>query len=121
MESPPLAHVLALDIAEIIESLSKGIDGRQLFEGQDTDGDCFPRRLLRARRERPRRRRTAEQRDEVATLQLIELHSMPASQTRIVRYRIGEAASGGMTLFHNPATHSESGPGHERPKGDVCA
>jgi hypothetical protein len=37
------------------------------------------------RRERPRRRRAAEQRDELATLQLIELHSMPASQTRMVR------------------------------------
>ena len=31
--------------------------------------------LLRARRERPRRRRAAEKRDELASLQLIELHS----------------------------------------------
>ncbi len=54
-----------------------------------------PLRLLRACRERPRRR-AAEQRDELTALQLIELHSMPTSQTRIVRYRIDEAESGGM-------------------------
>jgi hypothetical protein len=35
--------------------------------------------LLRARYERPRRR-AAEQRDELATLQLIELHSVPAAK-----------------------------------------
>src|SRR5215467_8706862 len=38
-------HVFSLDIAEITESLSKGIDGRQRFERQDTDGDYFPRLL----------------------------------------------------------------------------
>jgi hypothetical protein len=38
--------------------------------------------LLRARRERPRRRAT-EQRDELAPFQLIELHSVPASQGRM--------------------------------------
>jgi hypothetical protein len=35
------------------------------------------RRLLRARRERPRRRRSAQQRDELAAFQLIELHAVP--------------------------------------------
>ncbi len=35
-----------------------------------------PLRFLRARRERPRRR-AAEQRDELAPFQLIELHSVP--------------------------------------------
>jgi hypothetical protein len=34
---------------------------------------------------------------------LIELHSKPASQTRIVRYRIGEAESGGMGAISQPA------------------
>ena len=34
-------------------------------------------RLPRARRERPRNRRAAEQRDELAPFQLIELHSIP--------------------------------------------
>jgi hypothetical protein len=32
--------------------------------------------LLRARRARPRRRRAAEQRDEIAAPQLIEVHSI---------------------------------------------
>src|SRR2546422_10606210 len=40
------------------------------------------RALLRARRQRPRRRRSAEQRDELATFQLIELHSVPCQQAR---------------------------------------
>ena len=40
---------------------------------------------------------------------------MPASQTRSVSYRIGEAASGGMGAISQPANQSESGPGHFRP------
>src|SRR5262249_40237487 len=60
-------HVFSLDIAEITESLSKGIDGRQRFERQDTDGDYFPR-LLRTCRERPSDRRAAEQSDELTPL-----------------------------------------------------
>src|SRR5262245_13866525 len=51
------------------------------------------RRLLCARRERPRRR-AAEQRDEIAPFQLIELHSVP-SRGRIAEYRIGNGQSGG--------------------------
>jgi len=47
------------------------------------------RRLLRARVERPRRCRAAEQRDEIASLQLIELHLIPASRGRIAGYRTG--------------------------------
>src|SRR5262245_21062487 len=39
--------------------------------------------LLRPRRERPRRRRAAEQRDEFATFQLIEWHSAPAARARL--------------------------------------
>src|SRR4029077_7022346 len=41
--------------------------------------------------------------------------SMPASQTRSVSYRIGEAASGGMGAISQPANQSESGPGHTQP------
>jgi hypothetical protein len=41
------------------------------------------------RRERPRGGRAAEQRDELAAFQLIELHSIPASQGRIAGYRTG--------------------------------
>jgi len=47
---------------------------------------------LPARRERPRGR-AAEQRDERASFQLIELHSFPASQGRIAGYRIGRDQS----------------------------
>ena len=36
---------------------------------------------------------------------------MPASQTRSVSYRIGEAASGGMGAISQPANQSEAGPG----------
>jgi hypothetical protein len=52
-------------------------------------------RLLRPRGKRPRDRSAAEQCDEIATFQLIELHSIPSSQTRIVRV---------WDLFHNPPT-----------------
>src|SRR5262249_40438560 len=41
--------------------------------------------LLRARRERPCCSHAAEQRDELPSFQLIELHSVPASQGRITR------------------------------------
>jgi hypothetical protein len=52
----------------------------------------------------------ADERDELAALQLIELHSIPASQTRIVRYRIGEAASGGMGAISRALRHAGSSP-----------
>jgi hypothetical protein len=52
-------------------------------------------RLLRARPERLDDRRAAEQRDELASFQLIEWHSIPASQDRIAGYRIGRDRSGG--------------------------
>jgi hypothetical protein len=55
-------------------------------------------------------RRAAQQRDELAALQLIELRSMPANQTRITRYRIGEAVSGGVGAIHNPPPQPESSP-----------
>jgi hypothetical protein len=50
-----------------------------------------------ARGERPRSRRAAEQRDEVAASQFIELHSNPSSQGRFAGYRIGEEQSAGYT------------------------
>ena len=43
---------------------------------------------------RGNRRHAAEQRDELASFQLVELHSVPASQGRIAGYRIGEDQSG---------------------------
>src|SRR6476661_4942751 len=40
--------------------------------------------------------------------------SMPASQTRSISYRIGEAASGGLGAISQPANQSESGNGMVR-------
>src|SRR5262249_39037340 len=59
------AHVFPLDIPEIIESLSKRIDGRPRLDRQDTDRDYFPSRLLRTCGERPSSR-AADQSDELA-------------------------------------------------------
>jgi hypothetical protein len=53
-------------------------------------------RLLRARCLRPRCCRAPNQRDELAAFQLIELHSVPVSQGRIIGYRIGEDQSAGI-------------------------
>jgi len=46
-------------------------------------------------RERPRRR-AAEQRNELASFQLIELHSIPASQDLDAGYRISNGQSAGI-------------------------
>jgi hypothetical protein len=54
---------------------------RRIISSQEPDGRQSPR-LLCARRERPRDRRAAEQRHELASSQLIGLHSVPASQGR---------------------------------------
>src|SRR5215470_5471567 len=50
------ANVLTLDIPEIIESLSKRVDGRPGLDRQDTDRNYFPSRLLRPCGERPSNR-----------------------------------------------------------------
>src|SRR5262249_61330118 len=54
-----------------------------------------PLGLRRPRRERPRRSRAAEKGDELAPLQLIELHSVP-SQGPIAGYPISKDQSGGV-------------------------
>jgi hypothetical protein len=71
-----------------------------------------PLALLRTRRKRPRGRRTAEQRDEIAAFELIELHSIPASQGRIAGYRIGEDQSGGNGTIYTcqPTTRAADEP-----------
>ena len=73
----------ALDPAEFAQPLHKGGDplapGRRRARAQEPDGRQLAR-LLRARRERPRRRRAAEQRDELAPFQLIELHRTSRAQ-----------------------------------------
>ena len=61
-------HVLALDVADLIEALPKCSSNRCSLTGRPEveEPDHRHRRLLRPRRERPRRRRAAEQRDELA-------------------------------------------------------
>jgi hypothetical protein len=55
------------------------------------DFDAFAALNVTARNGRkwPRDRRSAEERYQLAPFQLIELHSIPASQGRIAGYRIG--------------------------------
>ena len=69
-------HVLALDIAGLFQALAKGAQalGDRLRRSGLEEADHRHRRLLRARRERPRGRRAAEQRDELAPFYLTELH-----------------------------------------------
>src|SRR5262249_11595492 len=62
------------------------------------------RRLLRARRERPRGRSAAKKGYELTALQLIELHFIPASQGQVAGYRIGEGALLRGTVKRNHST-----------------
>jgi hypothetical protein len=71
------------------------------------------RLLLRACRERPRSCRAAEQRDELASFQLIEAHSVPVSQGRIAGYRIGEDQSAGITGILQDRVRLYSRPGND--------
>ena len=56
------------------------------------------RRLLRARRERPGGR-AAEQRDELAPFQMIELHSMPSSHAGLQDIELAMVGQGGIRAF----------------------
>src|SRR5207247_294067 len=81
-------HVLAFDIASLAQALSECIlDGRRFARRSHTqEPDHRDRSLLRARRQRPRRR-AAKQRDELAASQLIELHSALPADCRISNWR----------------------------------
>ena len=65
------------------------------------------RTLLCVHRERPRGCRSAEKRDELASPQMIELHSVP-SQGPIAGYRISEDQSGGVGAEPNGWVHFTS-------------
>src|SRR5438067_5466306 len=58
--------------------------------------------LLRVRGEWPCSRQAAEHGDELASFQLIELHSMPASQGGTVGYRIDADQSAGIAGILQP-------------------
>src|SRR5262249_4656962 len=70
-------------------------------------------RLLRACRERPSGRRATEQRDELASFQLIKWHSVPCQPGPDCRISNGGGQSGGIRAFAQSAsrspTHSQGG------------
>jgi hypothetical protein len=74
-------------------------------EIQVKKSDRRQRRLLRARRDRPRGR-AAEQRDELAPFQLIELHCQQA-RAGFAGYRIGEDQSAGIAGILQPVSGAE--------------
>src|SRR5262249_47235218 len=73
-------HVLALDVAGFVEGFAERsrIAPRGLGRPDVDEADYWHRRLLRARRERPCRRRAAEQRDGRAAFHLPD-HSITSS------------------------------------------
>jgi len=80
----------ALDITKVAQAQAKCLEpqGERRWGRHSKESD--PRhlaRLLRARRERPRGGRASEQRDELATFQLIKFHSVPTSRGRTAGYR----------------------------------
>src|SRR5262249_15693072 len=79
-------HVLALDIASFAEPFSECCDKICAPFGRTTEEkpDHWPRRLLRARRERPRRR-AAEQRDERAAFHSITSSALACNVSGTVR------------------------------------
>jgi hypothetical protein len=68
-------HILALDDADFPETLAeRGYHVRDVFRRQDVDeANHWHRRLLRTRRKRPRARRTAEKRNELASFHCLML------------------------------------------------
>src|SRR5215831_855719 len=101
-------HVATVAPAELPERIEEHRDAILTFSiglpvGSDQHADApHPLTRLRASRERPRRRRAAEQRDELAAFQSIELHSIPASQGRIAGYRISNGQSAGIRSRAGP-------------------
>ena len=75
-------HVLALDVAAFAEAFAeRGCRAGGAIERPTADkADHWQRWLLRARHERPRRSRAAEQRHELASSHCFESHSGSAAE-----------------------------------------
>src|SRR5262249_49556048 len=88
-------NVAPFEITEVAHAAHEFLAKRVIVRGSRSDvSDARGfARLLRLRRERPRGRRAAEQRDEFATFQLIEWHDAPAGQGQIAGYRIDHSQS----------------------------
>ena len=84
--SPVNGKIFAFDVAQLPKLFSKTVElGEILFvTSQDADAP-YALGLLRARRERPRRRRAAEQRDELASLHSITSSARESSVGGTVR------------------------------------
>jgi hypothetical protein len=76
-------YILAVDEACFPEALAeRGHEMRESLRASAAqEANHRHSRLLRARRERPGRGRAAEQRDELASFQSMELHSIPECKT----------------------------------------
>jgi hypothetical protein len=85
-----ICNVAPFDITEVAHPAHEFLAKWIVVRGSSADVSDARElaRLLRARRERPDGGGAAEQRDEIAAFQLIELHSIPASQGRVAGYRI---------------------------------
>src|SRR5262249_24530395 len=84
-----------------------GTFGNQPSDRQESDLRQLPW-LLRARRERPRDCRAAEQRDELATFQLIELHSVPPARARLQDIELARIGQEVTERFTTAREHSDA-------------
>src|SRR5262249_30217406 len=98
-------NIAAAYISHLVQALMKcrGVATRLILRSATEEPDHVYHRLLRVRRERPCDRRTAKQRDETASMYLIECHPIPMSRDRTAEYRIYEGQSGGIWQGHEGA------------------
>src|SRR5262249_5162015 len=103
-------NVLAFDIAGLRKAATE--TGHEWFvllgRCRIEEPDHRHRRLLRTRRDRPCSR-AADERDELAPLQLIDLHSVPAANPD-AGYRIGMDQSAAIRIRPQPARAAMSSP-----------
>src|SRR5262249_42017626 len=94
------ADIATLRPSTLFKPLPKSREARRHFrivlgQGRQHGDPANSVGLLRAGGQRPRGRRAAEKRDELAPFYLIELHPVPASQGGVAGYRIASGQSGG--------------------------